>query len=184
MPIKPTYPGVYIQEVPSGVRTFTGVATSIAAFIGMARRKRLNVPTRGTSRPEFERIFGSDASIGELVPQVFQFFLNGGGCAWITRVAHGAVQAEVTLANEAGQDALSLRACDAREIEHYLQTQPDAAETLEGIFKWWLDKRCDERTLEDVQIALNLLVGRGVVRKTVRSGGITIYSHSKQGTGS
>jgi phage tail sheath protein FI len=32
MPV--TYPGVYIQEIPSGVRTITGVATSITAFIG------------------------------------------------------------------------------------------------------------------------------------------------------
>ena len=36
MPVSPTYPGVYIQEIPSGVRTITGVATSIAAFIGWA----------------------------------------------------------------------------------------------------------------------------------------------------
>ena len=33
-----TYPGVYIEEVPSGVRTITGVATSIALFIGWAFR--------------------------------------------------------------------------------------------------------------------------------------------------
>ena len=36
MPIAPTYPGVYIQEIPSGVRTITGVATSITAFVGRA----------------------------------------------------------------------------------------------------------------------------------------------------
>ena len=38
MPVTPTYPGVYIEEIPSGVRTITGVATSITAFIGRARR--------------------------------------------------------------------------------------------------------------------------------------------------
>ena len=27
MPVAPTYPGVYIEEIPSGVRTITGVAT-------------------------------------------------------------------------------------------------------------------------------------------------------------
>ena len=36
MPVSPTYPGVYIEEVPSGVRTITGVATSITAFAGWA----------------------------------------------------------------------------------------------------------------------------------------------------
>lgn len=34
MPVALSYPGVYIEEVPSGVRTITGVATSIALFIG------------------------------------------------------------------------------------------------------------------------------------------------------
>ena len=38
MPITPTYPGVYIEEIPSGVRTITGVATSITAFVGRALR--------------------------------------------------------------------------------------------------------------------------------------------------
>lgn len=34
MPVTPTYPGIYIEEIPNGVRTITGVATSITAFIG------------------------------------------------------------------------------------------------------------------------------------------------------
>ena len=33
MPVNPTFPGVYIEEIPSGVHTITGVATSIGAFI-------------------------------------------------------------------------------------------------------------------------------------------------------
>ncbi len=36
MPVLTTYPGVYIEEIPSGVRTITGVATSITAFLGRA----------------------------------------------------------------------------------------------------------------------------------------------------
>ena len=39
MPISPTYPGVYIEEVPSGVRSITGVSTSIAAFIGFFKKE-------------------------------------------------------------------------------------------------------------------------------------------------
>ena len=38
MPATLTYPGVYIEEVPSGVRTITGVATSITAFVGRAKK--------------------------------------------------------------------------------------------------------------------------------------------------
>jgi len=33
MPVNPTCPGVYMEEIPRGVRTTTGVSTSIAAFI-------------------------------------------------------------------------------------------------------------------------------------------------------
>ena len=38
MPAALTYPGVYIEEIPSGVRTITGVATSITAFVGYTQR--------------------------------------------------------------------------------------------------------------------------------------------------
>jgi phage tail sheath protein FI len=44
MPVQTTYPGVYIEEIPCGVRTITGVATSIAAFIGRARSGPKNDP--------------------------------------------------------------------------------------------------------------------------------------------
>ena len=36
MPTTVSYPGVYVEEIPSGVRTITGVATSITAFLGKA----------------------------------------------------------------------------------------------------------------------------------------------------
>jgi uncharacterized protein len=33
MPVTPTYPGVYIEEIPRGVHTITGVATSMLGSI-------------------------------------------------------------------------------------------------------------------------------------------------------
>ena len=42
MPILPTYPGVYIEEIPNRVRTIIGVATSITAFIGQVKRRPVN----------------------------------------------------------------------------------------------------------------------------------------------
>jgi phage tail sheath protein FI len=38
MPVQVSYAGVYVEEVSSGVRTITGVATSVIAFIGRAKR--------------------------------------------------------------------------------------------------------------------------------------------------
>ena len=58
MPSALTYPGVYIEEIPSGVRTITGVATSITAFIGRAPRGPVNRPVRVQGFAEYTRIFG------------------------------------------------------------------------------------------------------------------------------
>ena len=58
MPGTRTYPGVYVEEIPSGVRTITGVATSITAFLGRAIRGHVNTATTITSYADFERTFG------------------------------------------------------------------------------------------------------------------------------
>jgi phage tail sheath protein FI len=97
MPVQVSYPGVYVQEVPSGVRTITGVSTSIALFIGMTKRGRLGVPTRVLNFSDYERVFGNDTVISEMTDQVRQFFLNGGQQAWITRIANGAQAASIDL---------------------------------------------------------------------------------------
>lgn len=62
MPAQLSYPGVYIEEVPSGVRTITGVATAITAFIGRARLGAVNVPTRIQSFADYDRAFGGSGS--------------------------------------------------------------------------------------------------------------------------
>ncbi len=88
MPITPTYPGVYIEEIPSGVRTITGVATSIAAFVGRTRRGPVDEAVTVNSFGDFERIFGGlylDSALGHAVRD---FYLNGGGQAIIVRLYH------------------------------------------------------------------------------------------------
>lgn len=51
------YPRVYIQELPSGVRTIVGVATSIAAFVDSFPSGPMNEALRGFSFPDFECAF-------------------------------------------------------------------------------------------------------------------------------
>lgn len=87
MPVALSYPGVYIQEVPSGVRTIISVSTSIAAFIDFFREGPVNEAVQIFGMTDFERIYGglddrSAASYG-----VSQFFLNGGSEAYVIRVA-------------------------------------------------------------------------------------------------
>jgi len=86
MPVQPTYPGVYIEEVPSGVRAITGVATSIAAFLGRAKRGQVNHPITITSYGDFERIFGGLHPDYPMSYSVRDFFANGGSQAVIVRL--------------------------------------------------------------------------------------------------
>ena len=86
MPITPTYPGVYIEEIPSGVRTITGVATSITAFVGWAAKGPTNRAERVLSWPEYERKFGGLDRNSPMSYSVYHFFNNGGQQAFIVRV--------------------------------------------------------------------------------------------------
>ena len=88
MPITPTYPGVYVEEVPSTVRTITSVGTSITAFIGSAIKGPVNDPITVFSFPEYEQVFGGLWKKSSMSYAVYQFFLNGGSEAVIVRVVH------------------------------------------------------------------------------------------------
>src|SRR5258708_34997778 len=86
MPATLTYPGVYIEEIPSGVRTITGVATSITAFIGRALRGPVDKAVTINSYSDFERIFGGLWAESSLGYAVRDFYLNGGSQAIIVRL--------------------------------------------------------------------------------------------------
>ena len=85
MPVAVSYPGVYIEELPSGVRTITGVATSITAFLGRTIKGPINEPVQCNSFGDFERRFGGLAVDRPLSYAVRDFFANGGGQALIVR---------------------------------------------------------------------------------------------------
>jgi hypothetical protein len=89
MPSTLTYPGVYIEEIPSGVRTIVGVATSITAFIGRASRGPVKDPTVVFSFGDFERLFGGLGLAYPMSYAVRDFFVNGGSQALILRLFTG-----------------------------------------------------------------------------------------------
>src|ERR1700680_4210461 len=86
MPVTPTYPGVYIEEIASGVRTITGVATSITAFIGRASRGPVSEPTTIFNFGDFERMFGGLGVDYPMSYTVRDFYMNGGNQAIIVRL--------------------------------------------------------------------------------------------------
>jgi len=115
VPVRPTYPGVYIEEKPSGVRTITGVPTSVTAFVGYTARGRDNLAVRILSWADFEREFGGLARDSELSYAVRQFYANGGSTAWVVRVPRtNAAAASITAQDKVGAGAKSALRLDAR----------------------------------------------------------------------
>jgi phage tail sheath protein FI len=103
MTINPTYPGIYIQELPSLVHAITPAPTSIAVFIGYtnpfakpppggysdpsAQRDGYSEPILLFSFADYQTHFGgffSSPYQPDYVGQaVFQFFLNGGQTCYV-----------------------------------------------------------------------------------------------------
>src|SRR5947199_10083579 len=83
----PKYPGIFVEEVPTGMRTIDRVSTSVTAFVGAASRGRSYRAVRINSFRKFEQRFGGLVSNYDLGYAVQQFFLNGGKDAWVMRVA-------------------------------------------------------------------------------------------------
>lgn len=121
MPTALTYPGVYIEEIPSGVRTITGVATSITAFVGASRRGPIDTeaPVRVQSFAEFERNFGGLWRQSPMTYAVNQFFQNGGSDALIIRVINGGAAAT------GSADTLNLKAASPGDWGEQLRARVD-----------------------------------------------------------
>jgi uncharacterized protein len=105
MPITPTYPGVYIQELPSSSHTITPAPTSIAAFVGYTHPLKTGLPwttplsQQSSSNPHtapaiqlfsfadyqtnFGGFFDSPWLPDHVGNAVYQFFLNGGSTCYV-----------------------------------------------------------------------------------------------------
>ena len=93
MPSTLNAPGIYIEELPSGVRPVVGVSTSDTAFVDWFPRGPVGVPTRVTSWDDFARRYGGLHAQSAASYAVLQYFQHGGAVAWVVR-------AEVDAANE------------------------------------------------------------------------------------
>lgn len=90
MPGTYTYPGIYIEEVPSGVHPIVGATTAETAFVDFFARGPVDRAQRVTSFGDFTRIFGGLDSRSEASYAVQQYYLNGGQVAWVVRIGVGA----------------------------------------------------------------------------------------------
>lgn len=104
-----SYPGVYVQEISSGVRPVEAASTSTAAFVGLAEMGPDDEARRITNWTEFQKYYGTFINDSKLAHSVFQFFNNGGRQCYIVRVTRSdAVKADVTVQNRAPTPAAGL----------------------------------------------------------------------------
>jgi phage tail sheath protein FI len=95
MPVPLSYPGIYIEELPSSARTITPAPTSITVFVGYTHPFQGECAARGLwgqaiqifNFTEYERVFGglyrSTVVKSHVADAVYQFFLNGGTNAYV-----------------------------------------------------------------------------------------------------
>jgi uncharacterized protein len=124
MPVQVSYPGVYIQEMPSSVHSIVGASQSATAFVDVFRRGPVNEPTRIDSMGDFDRTFGGVWEYSEASYAISQYFLNGGQTAWVVRVTpSGALTAK-------GSDDFSyLEAMNPGKWGNFIEV---AQETVDG----------------------------------------------------
>jgi phage tail sheath protein FI len=93
-----TYPGVYIQEVPSAVHSISGVATSIGAFVGWTPKGSTTKAVLVQSFMDFQRQFGGLDSRSLLGYSVSHFFNNGGQQTYVVRLVQPTLTTGVSTA--------------------------------------------------------------------------------------
>lgn len=91
----PTYlhPGVYVEEIPSGVKPIEGVGTSTAIFIGFTNKGTVAEPIPIGQWDDYVRLCGGYRDTGAsakgdpMAYSVASFFQNGGARAYVARLA-------------------------------------------------------------------------------------------------
>ncbi|WP_028580785.1 phage tail sheath family protein [Desulfogranum japonicum] len=164
MSVTTSYPGVYIEEISSGVRTITGVSTSVAAFAGAAARGPINKAVHIYSFADFERSFGGLSADSEMSYGVRQFFQNGGTEAWVVRIVKDATPAEKDLENNKNEQVLKVTALDAGLTGNDIEVRVDHQTINPGSsFNISFIRSCDNRSETYSNVSMNSADARYVL---------------------
>jgi len=170
MPVQTTYPGVYIQEQPSGVHTIVGVSPSVTAFVGAAGRGPVDEAVPITSVNDYLRVFGPP--LDEARPMghaVAHFFANGGSQAVVVRAAAGdAVAAHLDLSDAVPGTVMTLTASGKGSWANWtgalgmqVEVAYDNISNPDDLFRlviayWVVDPRTNQPVKADEETYLNL----------------------------
>jgi Bacteriophage tail sheath protein len=165
MPVAVSYPGVYIEEIPSGVRTITGVATSIGLFIGWAPKGATDRAVRLTSYADYQREFGGLDIRSLLGYSVRHFFENGGTDTYVIRligagneIASVAINGDLTIsASSPGEWANDLRIRTTQRADDPLRFRIDVINADDAVLESFENLSMDEN---DARFPRNVINGR------------------------
>jgi phage tail sheath protein FI len=160
-----SYPGVYTQEIPSGVHTITGAPTSVALFVGKTADGPIDRPLECLKPAEFTNVYGDDLADDYQLPRYVRlFFRNGGSDCWVLRVTSAASQANAAIETQALSAATTalvisalypgVRGGQIRVAIDYNTTAPDSTFNLTA-FRLETDAR-GERTRKGQEVWTNL----------------------------
>ena len=163
MPSTYTYPGVYVEEVPSAVHPIAGVSTSETAFVDYFPRGPFNKPTRVTSLAEFTSVFGGLDANSESSYSILHYFTNGGSAAWIVRVAAGtgnaAAKAATFTLQKGANDILQVDASSPGSWGEGVQVGVDTVGALPNSFNLVVR---EVQTQSDVKVVVSSEVFRNL----------------------
>jgi phage tail sheath protein FI len=107
-------PGVYVREVPAQTQATVPPTTTTAVFIGSALRGP-TTPTLITSWSNYTTTFGPLSNDYDLGYAVYNYFANGGGVAYVSRVTNSnATPAAVTFTGTVATVSTTLFALTAK----------------------------------------------------------------------
>ncbi|HEX2926967.1 MAG TPA: phage tail sheath C-terminal domain-containing protein [Ruminiclostridium sp.] len=104
-------PGVYVEEVSSGVKPIEGVGTSVGAFIGVAERGVIGKAVLVTNWSQYVTEFGGFIPNAYLAYAVYNFFAEGGTSCYVVRAAsNDAQKASYIVKDGGGEDLFEITA--------------------------------------------------------------------------
>lgn len=68
----------------------------------------------------------------------------------------------------------------ASAIRRYIHVHPEAADSVDGIHRWWLEPALRDESPHRVDTAVGRLVAEGVLRRVVQEDGRVIYSSGQK----
>ena len=145
-----SYPGVYPQEISSGIKTVAGVSTSVTGIVGRYPRGPVNEPVLCFSAGDFNRRFGGLAVDMPATYAVDDFYTNGGSQALIVRLfkpkAASTGFAALTVGGSLGLVAASpgswgnklharVASPDAKSAAAYIKDHPELGLVADDLFE-------------------------------------------------